>query len=73
MKSTMGLLRSFFRGTTMDGDLDNRYHHYLGLAREKGKEKEYERAYLTYKAQGTCRREAIELAAWFLNLPGQPW
>lgn len=57
----------------MNEDLDFRYLHYLKLAKDKGKGKEYERAYLTYKAQGTCRREAIELAAWFLNLPGQPW
>lgn len=57
----------------MNEDLDYLYLHYLNLAREKEKEKEYEKAYLTYKTQGTCRREAIELAAWFLNLPGQPW
>jgi len=56
----------------MNEDLDSRYLHYLRLAKDKGKEKEYERAYLTYKMQGSCRREAIELAAWFLNLPGPP-
>jgi len=57
----------------MNEDLDYRYLHYLNLAREKGKGKEYEIAFLTYQKQGACRREAIELAAWFLNLPGTPW
>lgn len=57
----------------MDGDLDNRYQHYLWLAKEKGLGREYETAYLRYKQGGCARREAIELAAWFLNLPGRPW
>ncbi len=57
----------------MDGDLDNRYQHYLWLAKEKGLGREFETAYLRYKQGGCARREAIELAAWFLNLPGRPW
>jgi len=56
----------------MKEDLDKRYHHFLGLAREKGRAREYEISFLTYQKQGTCRREAIELAAWLLNLPGTP-
>ena len=57
----------------MDGELDHRYRVFWETARNLGKERQFEECYQIVRKQGLCKREAIEVAAYNLSLPGQPW
>lgn len=55
-----------------DGELDNLYHRWSGVAWERGLLSEFEIRYLYYRQRCWSRRECILAAATELNLPGWP-